>query len=66
MRKIAVVFYPFSNEEEKAEVFAHEKRHIEDRVMEWASVDDIESAGLIAGFLGRMSYRFKKKIDSKK
>lgn len=58
LRKIFVLFYPIENEETRAEIYAHEKRHIEDRVMEHVSVNDIESAGLLAGYLGRMFYRF--------
>lgn len=60
IRKMLCVFYPFENEKEREEVYAHEKRHIEDRIMKWASVDDIESAGLLAGFLGTKFYEFKK------
>lgn len=52
----------FENESQREEVYAHEKRHIEDRIMKWASVDDIESAGLLAGFLGTKFYEFKKRI----
>lgn len=38
---------------------------MEDRVMRWASVDDIESAGLLAGYLGRMFYRFNNIVNKK-
>ena len=55
-----VVFYPMSSEDVQAEVYYHEKRHVEDRIMEWASVNDIESAGLLAGFLGTKFYLFAK------
>ena len=58
LRKILVIFCPMKNESTRAEVYSHEKRHIEDRVMQHASVDDIESAGLLAGFLGRKFYQF--------
>lgn len=65
LRKILVIFYRMEDEETRAEVYAHEKRHIEDRVMQWASVDDIESAGLLAGYLGRMFYRFNNIVNKK-
>lgn len=65
LKRILVIFYPMSDEETRAEVYAHEKRHIEDRVMEWASVDDIESAGLLAGYLGKMFYRFNNIVNKK-
>lgn len=64
-RRILVIFYPMSDEETRAEVYAHEKRHIEDRVMQHASVDDIESAGLLAGYLGKMFYRFNNIVNKK-
>lgn len=65
LRKILVIFYPMSDEETRAQIYAHEKRHIEDRVMQWASVDDIESAGLLAGYLGRMFFKFWNKVTQK-
>lgn len=65
LRKILVIFYRMEDEEIRAQIYAHEKRHIEDRVMQWASVDDIESAGLLAGYLGRMFYRFNNIVNKK-
>lgn len=65
LKDILVIFCPMSDEETRAEVYAHEKRHIEDRVMQWASVDDIESAGLLAGYLGRMFFKFWNKVTQK-
>ena len=65
LRKILVIFYPTSDEETRAELYSHEKRHIEDRVMEWNSVNDIESAGLLAGYLGKMFYRFNNIVNKK-
>lgn len=65
LKNILVIFLPMSDEETRAEVYAHEKRHIEDRVMQWASVDDIESAGLLAGYLDRMFFKFWNKVTQK-
>lgn len=65
LSKILVIFFPTSDDETRAELYAHEKRHIEDRVMQWASVDDIESAGLLAGYLGRMFFKFWNKVTQK-
>lgn len=59
-RRVFVFFYPFENDERRAEIYAHEKRHIEDRVLEWFAVNDIESAGLLAGFLGVQFYKFER------
>ena len=51
-RRIVVFFYPFSNLTEKANIICHEKRHIEDRILDYFGVEDIESAALLAGYLG--------------
>lgn len=59
-KRMLVFFYPFENDRRRAETYSHEKRHIEDRVLEYFSVDDIESAGLLAGFLGGMFYKFER------
>ena len=57
-RSILVVFYGFRTEGSRYEVYSHEKRHVEDRILEHMSVHDIESAALLAGFLGRKFYEF--------
>lgn len=59
-REMVVIFYPFTSEEAKEEVMGHEKRHVEDRLLSFLHVDDIESAGLLAGFLSKEFYKFKK------
>ena len=59
---IVVVFYLMEDDISRAEVYSHEKRHIEDRVLEFCGVDDIESAGLLAGFLGERFYEFWNKV----
>lgn len=65
IRKMLVIFYPMSSEDVQAEVYCHEKRHVEDRIMEWACVNDIESAGLLAVFLGTKFYEFWNKVTNK-
>lgn len=57
-KRVFVFFYPYEKESVRAEVYSHEKRHIEDRVLEYFGVNDIESAGLLAGFLGEQFYKF--------
>lgn len=59
---IIVIFYPMKSEIIRADVYSHEKRHIEDRILEWMSVNDIESAGLLAGYLGKKFYQFTNKV----
>lgn len=63
-REMVVIFYPFSSDEAREEVMGHEKRHVEDRLLSFLHVDDIESAGLLAGFLSKEFYKFKTKILS--
>lgn len=58
-KRIFVLFYPFESERTKEDVYSHEKRHIEDRILEFFGVNDIESAGLLAGYLGAKFYDFK-------
>lgn len=57
-KRMAVLFYPMEDNKRRAEIYSHEKRHIEDRMLEFFGVNDIESAGLLAGFLGEKFYEF--------
>lgn len=58
LRSIVVVFFRMRTLADRAEVYSHEKRHIEDRVLKWAGVDDIESSARLAGYLGRQFAKF--------
>ena len=60
-RQMTVLFYQFSSDIEKANIYAHEKRHMEDRILEYFDVNDIESAAILAGYLGEKFYAFDKK-----
>jgi hypothetical protein len=51
MKQLIVVFYRFESEEKRVNVYAHEKRHVEDRIMEYLHIEDFEAAGYLAGFL---------------
>lgn len=59
-KRMFVFFYPYESDAIRAEVYSHEKRHIEDRVLEYFGVNDIESAGLLAGYLGEQFYKFER------
>ena len=61
-RRIIVIFYLMEDNMSRAEVYSHEKRHIEDRILKFYGVNDIESAGLLAGFLGERFYEFWNKV----
>ena len=64
-KRMVVLFYPMEDNTHRAEIYSHEKRHIEDRVLEFYGVNDIESAGLLAGFLGEKFYEFWNKVTKK-
>jgi len=57
-RQMVVFFYPFSDEQERANTYSHEKRHVEDRLLEYYNVHDIESAAMLAGFIGEQFWIF--------
>lgn len=58
-RVILVVFYPFTSLRWESNIYSHEKRHCEDRILEFFSVEDIESGGLLAGYLGELFDSFR-------
>lgn len=55
-RKILVTIYPCKDEATRREILNHEKRHIEDRILEHCGVDDIEASAYLAGYLSRYIY----------
>lgn len=59
-RKVTIVFFPFTDTDNKINVFDHEKRHVEDRILEYFNVQDNESAALLAGYLGVQFRKFEK------
>lgn len=63
-RKITVVFFPFTDTDNKTNIFDHEKRHVEDRILEYFSVQDAESAALLAGYLGVQFRKFEKLTEN--
>lgn len=55
-RKFVVVLYPFKDIETRREVINHEKRHIEDRVLEYCGITDIEASAYLAGYISKFMY----------
>lgn len=51
-KRIICLFYEFLSETYRANVYSHEKRHVEDRILQHCKVEDIESSAYLAGFLG--------------
>lgn len=49
--QMLVIFYRMTDERVKRNRYGHEKRHVEDRILQWCGVDDIEAAAYLAGFL---------------
>lgn len=64
-KKIAVLFYMFDSPDEMINTYAHEKRHAEDRILDYFSVNDSESAAMLAGFLAEKFMEFGKKTYRK-
>lgn len=55
-RKFVVVLYPFKDIETRREVINHEKRHIEDRILEYCRISDIEASAYLAGYISKFMY----------
>ena len=51
-KRIIGIFYEFLTDDDKVNIYSHEKRHIEDRVLQHCRVDDIETSAYFAGYLG--------------
>lgn len=56
LKRILVVLLKMRSEEQRRKVLAHEKRHVEDDILEHAGVNDKEAAGYLAGYLGKFMY----------
>lgn len=63
-RKMLIIFFPFTNSNERINIFDHEKRHVEDRILEYFSVQDAESSALLAGYLGVKFRKFEKLTEN--
>lgn len=59
LKQFLVIFFVMGSVWNRENIYEHEKRHIEDRILEWASVDDNEAAAFIAGYLGEQFYKFR-------
>lgn len=46
-----IMFTGFSSAAKRANVVAHEKRHLEDRILSRARIEDTEAAAYLAGYL---------------
>ena len=55
-KRIICLFYEFLSDTDRANIYSHEKRHIEDRVLQHCKVEDIEASAYLAGYLGEKFY----------
>lgn len=46
-----IVFYRMESGSRKRVCYSHEKRHLEDRILDFCGIDDGEAAAYLAGFL---------------
>lgn len=56
MKQFLVIIHPCKNEQTRRMVVNHEKRHIEDRILQHCAIDDIEAAAYLAGYLSKFIY----------
>ena len=61
--KIVVIFYKMKSFEKMIEVYMHEKRHVEDRILEHFEISCNESWALLAGYLGVEFLKFMKQSE---
>ena len=55
-KKFLVIIHPCENESMRRNIVNHEKRHIEDRLLKFVGVDDIEASAYLAGYLSKFIY----------
>lgn len=48
-----LILYEMTSRKERLNCLCHEKRHLEDRILEYSGVNSIEAAGYLAGFLAK-------------
>ena len=63
-KRYMALFYPTTNFDRKVEVYDHEKRHLEDRILDLNEVHDMESSALLAGYLGVKFRKFEKLTEN--
>lgn len=60
-KRIICLCYEFLSDTDRANIYSHEKRHIEDRILQHCKVEDIEASAYLAGYLGERFYELWKK-----
>ena len=55
-RRAIIVIFPWSDMTVFWEVINHEKRHLVDRILEWANINDMEAAAYLDGAISKMLF----------
>ena len=56
LKEFLIIIYEAENEANLKNVKAHELRHLTDRMLEWANIDDSEAAAFLQGYLFEKLY----------
>lgn len=59
-----VIFYPYTDKMMRDAIYDHEKRHIEDDILDICQVNDKEAAAYLAEYLSKKFYKFKQSIKN--
>lgn len=52
VKKTWIIVFPCTTEAKRFQVINHEKRHAEDDILKLCNINDAETAGYLAGYLG--------------
>lgn len=55
-RRVLLFLYRQTSKKSRLNILGHEKRHLEDRLLEATGINDIEAAGYLAGFLTKQLF----------
>ena len=56
LKKILMIAFKCESERKRRNIINHEKRHVVDRIMEWASIHDIETSAFLDGYISEFIY----------
>jgi hypothetical protein len=48
-----IILYPMTSIKNRNSILCHEKRHMEDRILSFCRIDDLEAAAYLAGYLAK-------------
>ena len=56
LKRFLILIYPCKSQKKLLNIKAHELRHLTDRILEWANIEDIETAAFLQGYLFEKLY----------